>query len=527
MKLAMWVVLFIICCVAIGVTALAWKADSIIKHHAETHVATLSNNTFKLQIGAVDVSYFPLGFELKNIDFNTIDSTYIDFGLSSALVTFTASKIDISDIDIFSIIFGSQARFHLQIDSPHFTAYNSHSGRKKSIKLEKKNSKRNSYLLKSLFINNAQVSYVEDTLKFEAEVDYKGEQLSSDNFINDMKVASNAKLRNVSYQPANGLHHIKVSEINYDGKGQLTLFDMLITTAFDKYELGHVLGHQATWYELQIDSISALNSNSFFEGDTLAIEKVEVAGLTALMFRDKRLQFPNIPDKPMIKEMINKIKLPLIVDEFNISEGHITYQEHVTDFDDAGTIYFEELMLKVRNLTTLYPDSEMRFEASALLMGRGLIEIEGFVPLAKNISISELSGIIYPHDLTIYNPMLNNVAGVHLTSGAIKKSTFQFTYDDEKSKGIIYMAYDNLNVKFIDSNGDISKNKLDYKLKNFIVNSFIIKNDNLRAGDMRIGEIKFQRDPKKSMMNFWWKSLLSGIKSSIGISPEKAVAKVK
>lgn len=351
-------------------------------------------------------------------------------------------------------------------------------------------------------------------------MNYKADHLSSDNFVNDIKTSSVATLENISYTAGNLLRAIEIEKVTFDKGCKLNLVNIHLKTLPDKYKLGHVLGHEASWYDVNIDSVSITNKNLFFHNDTLKVEALEIAGLNAEMFRDKRLKFPKIPDKPMIKDIIKGIKLPLIVDTFSLRKGYISYQEHYEGYEDAGTITFEKLTLKGSNLSTLDTDNELKYQASAVLMGKGFLEIEGTVPQSQNNTTYQISGVIHPHELKVYNPMLNFVAGVEIYSGSVKKSTFNFTYNNVASKGSLKMVYSNLKVKFTDSKGNVTK-RLDDKLKNFIANTFMVKKDNERADDMRVGKIEFDRNPKKSFLNYWWHSLFSGIKSSIGIKTLK------
>ncbi|MEQ8243929.1 DUF748 domain-containing protein [Fulvivirga sp.] len=517
MKLLTKIVLCIILIIIVGSALLAWKAESIIKHNTEDYISALTNGEYKLKFDELNIGYFPLRLKVTNANFNSSDSTYIKIDSTNVLITFSADQIDLNSIDFISFLIGSEGRLRLQFEAPQLVIYHSSDSNIKVTELNKPDSKKRSILFKSLTINKGYIKYLTDTLKFETEVDYVGEKISSENLKNDIKLASDFTLNNIKYETANGLDKVEVRKLVYGKKGELALSDIVLLNVPNKYELGHILGHEATWHEIKIDSIKAANPNTFFHNDTIKISNLGISGFKALMFRDKRLKFPNIPDRPMIKAIISKIKVPMVIDRFALDNGQITYQEHISDFEEAGTINFEKLTIAGSNISTLHSSGETKFEASALLMGKGLLEIEGTVPHAKNKSHYTLSGTIHSHDLTIYNPILNYVGGVHITSGLVKKSFFNFTYDSVSSSGALNMIYENLNVKFTNSEGDVSKNKLDDKLKNFIANTFVIKKNNELKGNTRVGKIEFERNPKKSYLNYWWKSLLSGIKSSIGM----------
>jgi hypothetical protein len=63
--------------------------------------------------------------------------------------------------------------------------------------------------------------------------------------------------------------------------------------------------------------------------------------------------------------------------------------------------------------------------------------------------------------------------------------------------------------------------------KTFLINT-IIKNDKDKDVPIgkRTGKIEFERDRKRQIFNYWWKSLLSGIKASV-LNSEKSSGKSK
>jgi hypothetical protein len=58
-------------------------------------------------------------------------------------------------------------------------------------------------------------------------------------------------------------------------------------------------------------------------------------------------------------------------------------------------------------------------------------------------------------------------------------------------------------------------------LGSFFANTFIIKTNNPRNFFLRKGDIFFERDEKKAIFNYWTKTFLSGVVSSIGATNNK------
>ncbi|MFZ6008957.1 MAG: hypothetical protein ACOYXT_01320, partial [Bacteroidota bacterium] len=66
-----------------------------------------------------------------------------------------------------------------------------------------------------------------------------------------------------------------------------------------------------------------------------------------------------------------------------------------------------------------------------------------------------------------------------------------------------------------EENGDVKEDKL----RSLIVNAFVVRKnmDEKLSEEKRSGTIMFYRDNSRSIFNFWWKSLFSGIKSAYNL----------
>ena len=117
--------------------------------------------------------------------------------------------------------------------------------------------------------------------------------------------------------------------------------------------------------------------------------------------------------------------------------------------------------------------------------------------------------------------MMNYVAGVNIKSGTSHRLDFDFSHDLERATGELRFHYENLNVQFIDDGKQQMSRGLYDAIATFIANTFVIKASNTPGDKMRVGKIEFERNPKKSCFNYWWKSILSGIKSSTGITEKR------
>ena len=93
---------------------------------------------------------------------------------------------------------------------------------------------------------------------------------------------------------------------------------------------------------------------------------------------------------------------------------------------------------------------------------------------------------------------------------------FHFTYDKRESNGEVNLNYNDLKIASLTEKE--SKTAVD-KFKTFLLNTFIIPKKKNQTTSSREGKgtIQFTRDTKRSIFNYWWKSLFTGIKSTYGL----------
>ncbi len=164
--------------------------------------------------------------------------------------------------------------------------------------------------------------------------------------------------------------------------------------------------------------------------------------------------------------------------------------------------------------------------AKASLMGQGDILLYANMPWNGGKQ-THLEGSIQDFPITKINAMLQPTANIKVESGNMEKLSFKFAYNNVRSDGEIELNYTDLKlVTFKEDNkgnekGNKAREGLMQKdnLKTFILNTFIIRKnmDEKVPEEKRTGTVMFYRDDRKSIFNYWIKSLLSGIKSAYNL----------
>jgi hypothetical protein len=127
-------------------------------------------------------------------------------------------------------------------------------------------------------------------------------------------------------------------------------------------------------------------------------------------------------------------------------------------------------------------------------------------------------GHLNPFNMQILNPVLEPLAMVSIRSGKVDQFNFKFIADKNKASGLLYFGYDDLRISVLELKDGNTK---EARLASFLANSLMLKSKNPRGKELTPDEIFFQRDQKRSVLNYWWKSIFSGIRNTLGIKAGK------
>ena len=285
-------------------------------------------------------------------------------------------------------------------------------------------------------------------------------------------------------------------------------------------------------YKFETDRIEAdLNSIYFHNFSAVNYLKtrsivssyIEIGKMELNAFRDNRKEFRHI-NKLAFQDMIYNYPGTIDIDSVGIVNGNITYIEHAMEATEPGVITFNELNAKIYKISndTIYKGGNVFLElhAKALIMDKGKMTVSLKSKLFDNRNTFSVDGILSGMDVNELNPMLEKNAFIYTTSGKIDKMKFQFTANNTKAKGTMTLLYHGLDVTMKNKRTDDTTSVKSWVLS-ILANKMIIDSNPVPGEKVRIGMIDQDRDPERFLFNYCFKSILSGIKSSLEKAPTK------
>jgi hypothetical protein len=297
----------------------------------------------------------------------------------------------------------------------------------------------------------------------------------------------------------------------------LEVDSFLVKPTISRDAFMRVAGKECSYMEASIPSMKVRSIDWYtFPTPTLQIDLVQMQLITT-MYRDKRLPFIQRNDRPLPSHLLQRLPVQLKVDTIRLIESYVRYEEMPEQGDSTGIVFFEGLnasILTLHNNRNLEVDTKMH--ATAKFMGTGDLDAYFTFPF-DTLHSYRVEGSLRNFPLMNINRMLGAAAKAKIESGTMRELKFKFSYTDKKSNGEIKMNYDDLKILTLRENKD-NEQSVSY-MKTLLLNAFIIQKD-LNENDKvkkRTGEIQFYRDTKRSVFNYWWKSILSGIKSAYNL----------
>ncbi|MEO6670879.1 MAG: hypothetical protein ABIN36_15470 [Ferruginibacter sp.] len=211
-------------------------------------------------------------------------------------------------------------------------------------------------------------------------------------------------------------------------------------------------------------------------------------------------------------QLIQKVKFPIYVKTVVAHDAYISYTERNPDSKQQGTIFFSKANGTIDNVTNI-PDylaknNMLVVKASALLMGKGKLQTKWNMPLDTKNGAFTITGSAGTFDPAVLNSVIEPLALASIKSGTIKSVQFSMNGNDAGAKGTSTLLYNNLKIEAlkVDSN-DLKKRGLIS-----LVANAIIKDDNPKNGETRVGDIDLERDKTRSFFNLVWKGIMKAAK---------------
>ena len=305
-------------------------------------------------------------------------------------------------------------------------------------------------------------------------------------------------------------------------KNIVTISNFAVKPTVSRAQFIRMIPTEKDLYDLKVSQVEAkgkwdlVSANKFLD-----LENVTLNNIDANIFRSK---IPNddLTEKPMYSELLRSIKFPMFVNNLDIKNSLLVYEEDTKKSDGPGKLTFNDFNLNVKNLNSgkmKGKPTQVPITINCRFMNASPMKVNWSFDTAKMNDAFAISGNISDLPASRINPFIEPYLKVRAT-GLISDLIFDFKGTKRGIYGKLKMVNKDLKISVLKQTGE--KNKI----LSAIANVFVRTNSGKYPESVEVEEV--ERDNTKSFFNLFWRGIEQGLKKTlIGKIAPKAEESVK
>jgi hypothetical protein len=291
---------------------------------------------------------------------------------------------------------------------------------------------------------------------------------------------------------------------------------------FGKYEFTGLFEERKAW--IQLDSLQlelkGFNFMKYFKESVIEVDTVFAKGLILETFLDKRKKENFNKRPPLIHVLLGDLNQAFHINQVVFEEGKIIIEERPDNqAPHSGSLYFSSLNGSIQNISNM-PENRgdnnwLTVDASAKLMGEGSLQALIRYDLVHPDGRFTLRGTLRNQPLASLNRMIEPEAKASIKSGIVQRLDFNIAGNEYEGTGDLIVRFDDLTLELLNQDFK-ADNNLWRKIGAFLANKLVVRGSNpSKNGNLREGEVYYLRERHKSIFNYWWHLIFSGLRSTI------------
>ena len=325
---------------------------------------------------------------------------------------------------------------------------------------------------------------------------------------------------------SDSLYSTHIASIEYNFSGHvLTIDSLLLMPRYNDEEFFKKAIYQTDKTEVFGEKIvcNHIRMHEFIKTGIIHIGAIDIYGLNAHFYRDKRYPMNLTDFKKMPQQMMRDAKYKFLVDSVHTHNAEIHYKEIVEKAAEPGYIFLNHFNLSLYNLTNIPQqvaiDSVTKVTLDAKIMGQTDLQLILILNLNSPSDEFWFTGHTNSLNFSELNPVTQNLVGINMEKGQGSVLMPMIKGDSSHTTGSVVFLYKKLRVGLYNREKARSTSGLARGMANILLNDLIIKSNNpVFLKKPKTGIVYFDRVTEKSFVFYIWKSILSGMLSTFGIN---------
>lgn len=377
--------------------------------------------------------------------------------------------------------------------------------------------------IKSFKLENGRIKVLDsetDSLKLQTEnLDLKLEQIVYNKNTKSNKTPIDLKNYDMTFTSffAQMGEYENVTIKNAEVNNQLvTLTEVNMMTKYSRESLSEIIPVERDHYNLMIDSLSikqpkletTSNSKSHF-----LTEQIDFYQPVFKVYRDKLVaDDPTI--KPLYSKILRDLNFDLTVDNVEIHDAFISYEEKVKADKKAGLISFSKFNGKISHVSNTYAEpTKTKLEINTHFMEQTPLKVVWTFDVNNLSDLFEFQAEMDGLDASYLNSFTESNLNIRM-EGHLDKTYFTISGTDNLSSIDFKMKYKAFDITVLKDDGK-EKNKF----LSDIINVFVSKNSQSSEGIFKeVTKSEIERHKTQSVFNFIWISTRAGLLKAMTIT---------
>lgn len=271
-------------------------------------------------------------------------------------------------------------------------------------------------------------------------------------------------------------------------------------------------------YDITASQITANGTWDLFSDQKLIrASNVTIRNADAVIFRSK-IPEDDPKEKPLYSRMLRSVKIPMVVNNLNLKDSKLVYEEDTPKSAGPGKLTFSNFNMNVKNLNSAKikgNPTRVDIKINCSFMNLAPLSVNWNFDVADQGDRFAISGRTTNLPATGINPFIRPYLHVTAT-GTIQEMLFNFSGNPKGLNGKFNLKHKDLKVTILDKDNREKKGFLT------AVANLLVKTDSGKLPeDVDVEDV--ERDPTKSFFNLFWKGIEQGLKKTlIGLNIDKA-----
>lgn len=298
--------------------------------------------------------------------------------------------------------------------------------------------------------------------------------------------------------------------------------DFVVKPTVSRAQFIRMIPTEKDLYDVKVSQIEAkgkwdlVSDNKFLDITNVTLNKLD-----ANIFRSK-IPKDDLSEKPMYSELLRSIKFPMFVNNLDIKNSLLVYEEDTKKSDGPGKLTFSNFNLNVKNLNSgkmKGKPTQVPITISCQFMNASPMKVNWSFDTANMNDAFAISGNISDLPASRINPFIEPYLKVRAT-GLISDLIFDFKGTKRGIYGNMKMVNKDLKISVLKQTGEKDK------ILSAIANVFVRTDSGKYPESVEVEEV--ERDNTKSFFNLFWRGIEQGLKKTlIGKNAPKTEESIK